>query len=343
MEKSTDLKKKYLDKQRNLNEIGIYPLFPKIIKIDICNVCNYNCVFCPQSKQKNNKQGCIDKELCMKIMKDAYESGGRELCLSMTGEPLMNPELEAYISFAKKLGYEYVFINTNGYFLDDRHADAILRAGIDSVKVSVNASAKNYRLIHGVDAFDKVVENIKHFDYLRKKYKSQCKLYISYVAVRQTIDEIDELKELLMRFVDDMIVMNANHRGGSVSEIEECLYAGKDEYSFQYPCSQLFHNIYITAEGFMVICCQDFENLTVVADLHKESVAQAWTNTRFTQFRKKYLNHDLKGTLCQNCINNTLEDVVPLTPEVAYYERSIQKEADMLARIRELARRAENG
>lgn len=343
MERTADLKRKYLDKQRDLTGIKIDPLFPKIVKIDICNVCNYSCVFCPQAKQTNKKIGCIEKELCKKIIKEAYESGASELCLSMTGEPLINPELEEYISYSKQLGYEYVFMNTNGYLLDEKRAQHILRAGIDSVKVSVNASAKSYALIHGIDAFDRIVENIKQFDFLRKKNNCECKLFISFVAVKQTIDEFDELKDLLGNFVDDMIIMNANHRGGSVSEIEECLYAGEDEYSFQYPCSQLFQNVYITAEGYMVICCQDFENLTVVADLHKESVVQAWTNPYFTEFRKRYLNHDLKGTLCQNCIYNTTEEIVPLTPEAAYYARSIQKEAQMLDRIQRLVGRKEDG
>lgn len=339
---SENLKEKYLGKQRDLSEKAVRPPFPRIVKIDTCNICNYNCVFCPQSKQVN-KKGCIDKELCMRIIKDAYDAGGRELCLSMTGEPLLNRDLEKYIAYAKNLGYRYIFLNTNGYLLDDKRAVGILEAGLDSMKVSVNSAKKSYQLIHGIDGFDRVIKNIKNFDKLRKGMGRDCKLYISYVAVKQTLNEADELKEELQSYVDDIIVMNANSRGGSISEIEECLYAGEDEYSFRYPCSQLFNNVYVTSEGYMIICCQDFENLTVVADLREESISEAWNNEKFTDFRRRYLEHDLEGTLCQNCIYNTTEKVVPLTEKSAYYESSKRKEQDLFARIRQLDGRMKNG
>lgn len=345
MELKADLRERYIKKQRDLSEKRLYPSFPRIIKIDTCNVCNYHCVFCPQSKQKN-KVGCIDKELCFKLIEDSYRGGGRELCLSMTGEPLINQELESYIRFAKQLGYEYIFLNTNGYFMDENRGVSLIDSGIDSVKVSVNSSMKSYELIHGVDAYERVVENIIAFDQYRKKVGSRCKLYISFVAVKQTLNEVETLKQELGAYVDDIIVMNANSRGGSISEIEECLYAGEDEFSFQYPCSQLFNNIYVTAEGYLIICCQDFENLTVVADLHEEPIIEAWNNTKFTEFRKKYLTYNLKGTLCYNCVNNTVERVIPLTPSVAHYTTSDELEKCLQKRIIELDRRArekENG
>lgn len=117
------LKDRYLHKQRDLSAKMLYPQFPNIVKIDICNTCNYRCVFCPQATQRNEtKIGCIDTELCRKIICDSYAAGARELCLSMTGEPLLNPELEDFIAYAKKLGYTYVFFNTNGYLLTEARA-----------------------------------------------------------------------------------------------------------------------------------------------------------------------------------------------------------------------------
>ena len=243
---------------------------------------------------------------------------------------------------AKKLGYQYVFLNTNGYYLDEKRGKSLLEAGLDSIKISINSSKKSYELIHGIDAFERVINNVKIFSSEREKTKSKCKLYVSYVAVRQTLSEVDELKSILNDYVDDFIIMNANNRGGSISEIEECLYAGEDEYSFLYPCSQLFNNIYVTAEGYLIICCQDFENLTVVADLHTESVVEAWTNDKFTGFRTQYLNQDLNGTLCYNCLNNTSEEVKPLTKELAYYETSKEKEKQLYQRIQRLEREQVN-
>ena len=328
-------KEKYLNKQKDLSAKNITPPFPKIIKIDICNVCNYSCVFCPQARQ-HNKIGCIDKDLCYSIIKDSYNAGARELCLSMTGEPLLNMELENYVRYAKAIGYTYVFLNTNGYLLNEERTERLLSAGIDSVKVSVNAARKSYQVVHGVDAFDRVIENIKKFSEIKQQKRYSCSLYVSYIALKPTLEEAGLIKEILASYVDEIVVMNANTRGGSVYEEKSKIYIGEDEFSFQYPCSQLFNNAYVTAEGYMIICCQDFENLTVVADLHRENIVDAWNNKIFTDFRRKYLSHDLTGTLCQNCIYNTSEEVVPLIKEKAYYETSTSKEIDLLKRIKEL-------
>jgi len=335
MENTNILKERYIKKQRDLSEKATKPPFPKIVKIDICNVCNYNCVFCPQAKQ-HNKVGCIDETLVLRLIKEAYEAGARELCVSATGEPMINPKLEDYIAYAKEMGYTYVFFNTNGYLLTESRSQKLLDSGCDSIKVSVNSAEKSYELIHGVAGWDTVVKNIKKFDELRKKGAYNCKFYISCVAVKQTLGEVGDLRTTLGKYVDEILVMNANNRGGSISEIEKNLYVGEDEYSYQYPCSQLFNNVYVTSEGYMVICCQDFENLTVVADLNKESIKDAWTNEKFTRFREQYLRHDLKGTLCQNCLYNTGEEVIPLTPELAYYDISDKKLQNLEYRIKRL-------
>lgn len=327
---------RYLEKQHSINNIGINPEFPNIIKIDICNTCNYQCIFCPQSKQ-SGKIGCIDDELCIKLIRDGYNAGARELALSSTGEPLLNMNLEKYIKLAKDIGYNYVFINTNGYLMDRSRCETLLTAGIDSIKVSLNSSRKKYKLIHGVDGYDVVMNNIKSLAGTRKHMESQCRLFVSYVATSATADEADEVKKAISEYVDDFVIMNANNRGGAISEMEGALSAGKDIFSYNYPCSQIFNNAYVTAEGYLTACCQDFENVMVVADLHTESIKEAWNNETFTAFRKRYLKRDLDGTLCMNCLGTKSGALVrPLSDLVSRYSVDEKKEEKLIGRIIQL-------
>ncbi len=334
-----EFKEKYIKKQNDKKSISITPQFPKIIKIDICNVCNYACVFCPQSKQ-DKKRGMIDETLCKRILLESYCEGAREVCFSSTGEPLLNRKLEEYIVYAKKIGYEYIFFNTNGFLMDYERSKEIIKSGVDSIKFSINAGDQlSYQLVHGIDGYEKVIENLINLSMIRDKMESNCKIYVSYVAIKQTLKEVSELKNRIEQYVDDFVVMNANRRGGSISEIDQDLYIGKDEYSFEYPCSQLFNNLYVTSEGYVNICAQDFENLTVVADLNEMSVKEAWTSEKFTSFRKKYLKKELIGTLCNNCIYNCNNKVVPLDEEKAYYHESLKKISDLETRIKILSER----
>lgn len=333
-----NIKEKYITKQRDNNHICERPDFPRIIKIDICNTCNYSCLFCPQAIQ-TGRVGNIDINLCDRIIREAYVAGAREICLSSTGEPLLNNHLEHYISLAKEIGYEYVFFNTNGFLMDEQRGEQILRAGADSIKFSINAgTTDSYRMVHGVDAFERVMENLYLLLESRKRLESSCKVYVSYVTVKQTQQEVPLLqKQLEAMGIDGFMAMGANSRGGGISrEVFARINPGIDEFSYQYPCSQLFTNMYITSEGYVNICAQDFENLTVVADLNCTDVMSAWHSDNFVAFRRRYLNQDFEGTLCKNCLYGEVEEVYPLDGSKLHIGASDKKIESIIERIREM-------
>lgn len=330
-----ELKQKYIQKQRDLSNLSVRPEFPRIIKIDICNVCNYACVFCPQAKQIN-KRGNIEDVLCKRIIVDAFEAGARELCLSSTGEPLLNPKLADYIELAKNIGYEYIFFNTNGFLLNENNSKEFLTKGIDSIKFSVNSTEKSYKIIHGGGSYEAVKNNLMLFFRLRESMNSPCRIYVSYVSTKYTEDEAEIVKKELAPYCDDIIVMKANNRGGVADEVDRELYSGNDEYSYQYPCSQIFNNVYVTAEGYLVACCQDFDNNMVIENLNEVSIKDAWNGENFVRFRERFLNRDFEGLLCANCLNNKHDSIVPLREEYAGYEVSPQKKENLLHRIEKL-------
>ncbi len=228
-----------------------YATVSKKIKIDVCGICNQRCIFCPNAIQ-NKHHGNIDDQLFCEIIHDAYHAGARELAISATGEPLLNTKLEEYITKAKKLGYEYVFINTNGVLLNECRAKSLMECGLDSIKFSINAGdPKTYCLVHGNDNFNAVIENIKKFGQLRRDTGNRCKLYVSFVAVKETINQAEKLSSLLSGCVDELITMNAVTRGGGISVPNSML--GNDSFSFSYPCGQLFDTAVVLAEGYMTI------------------------------------------------------------------------------------------
>ena len=273
----------------------------------------------------------------MKIIEDSRKGGAEELALSSTGEPLINRNLEKYASYAKSIGYTYVFFNTNGLLLDRKRSECIISSGVDSVKISINAGKRNYLDIHGVDAYEKVLQNMKDFDDVRKSVDSTCKLYVSYISTRATEAEIYEVKQAVSNYTDDFIHMAANNRGGLVGAFDTELYVGGDEYSFLYPCSQIFNNLYVTADGYLDACCQDFDRKMIIADLNSISALDAWNGKTFTDFRKRYLTKELKGTLCMSCLGwDTSEKTMPLDDKYQGYGRDLRKEINLRERVSRL-------
>lgn len=292
--------------------------FPKTMLLEVTNICNHACVFCANSKS-NRKRGFIEKEFAERILSDAYILGTREVGFYATGEPLADKNLEMYISLAKKIGYEYVFITTNGALFDLDRIHRVINTGIDSIKFSINATTKaDYLLIHGKNDFDKVIKNLKLLSKLKDAYKF--KLYISFIMTKQTIGTKEKFELEYGKYVDDIIFLKCINQSGYMPELNDLLITDKYSgggYNVDGVCPMIFNKLYITYEGYLTMCCADFQNYLVIADLKKESLAEAWNNEYAQMLRKRHLEHNLEGTLCYNCLKNCVSTLKPLRTEYA--------------------------
>ena len=109
---------------------------PVNMLVEVTNACNHACIFCAHSKM-TRKIGMMDMDLYKKVAGQAYEGGTREIGFYMTGEPLMNNRLKKYVSYAKALGFEYIYMTTNGVYADLELMKELIMAGLNSIKFSI--------------------------------------------------------------------------------------------------------------------------------------------------------------------------------------------------------------
>lgn len=328
-----------IEKNYEDDNINLMPPFPDNMLLEVTNACNHSCIFCANSKS-DRKRGNIDPKLAEKIMWEAYALGTRNVGFYATGEPLMNRELEQYIKYAKDLGYEYVYITTNGALLTEERAEKIIEAGIDSIKISLNAAnRKDYKFIHGKDDYDQVVINLKNIKKLREKCDKKFGIYISCVLTRQTIDTKAEFQKIFEEYADEIVFIPCNNVGGVMYEMNGILTIGKEErFRFQNGvCPLFFKNFYVSYEGYWTMCCTDFQNYLALKDLSQCTLAEAWSSPDIIELRRRHLEHDLKGLLCDNCMKNCNENLEPVNHSYAtYYDyRKWSKIEEIKTRIQE--------
>jgi len=235
----------------------------------------------------------------------AYTYGAREISFATTGDPLMDKRIFEFISYAKKTGYRYVYISTNGALLNERKINKLINSGIDSIKFSVNAgSRKSYEAIHGSDDFDHVISSINKINKLR--VSNNIKVLLLVTSVIDNKIEEQELANLLDGVVDDI---EYAHPIENVGPTNGCL----DESQI---CSIIFNRLHVTVEGYLTACCVDYENQLVVADLNKIDIKEAWFNMVFQELRRKHINGDLEGLLCDTCKSRKLKDFSPILPVI---------------------------
>ena len=117
------------------------PPFPKEIFLDLTSLCNHACVFCSNPRISNKKT--MQHEMAIRVIKEAYDCGTRDLGMYATGDSFMVKNLHDYIKFAKKdIGYEYLFITTNGALATPERVKPVLDSGLDSIKFSISAGKR---------------------------------------------------------------------------------------------------------------------------------------------------------------------------------------------------------
>jgi len=294
----------------------LYPNFPKRMLMEITNACNHECIFCAHKKMKR-KIGYINKDLAFNILKEAYKLGTREVGFYSTGEPFISKNLCEFIADAKKNGYEYIYITTNGALITPGNMEKVFEAGLDSIKFSINAGTQEtYKLIHGKDDFINVIDNIKYVYEYRKRTKGHFNIFVSYVRTKQNINECDLLYNLIHSYVDEIVYVDAYNQGGNMYEINDGIMLNDIENLMTFPCYMLFNQLHVTCEGYLNICCVDFDNYLAVEDLNIVSIEEAWFGEKFASIRKKHIEKDIEGTMCYNCIYNTNKLFYPLNEEL---------------------------
>jgi MoaA/NifB/PqqE/SkfB family radical SAM enzyme len=194
------------------------PLPPNML-VEVTNACNLACKFCAHSKM-NKKVGMMDMNFFQNIAKQAYAGGTRDIGFYLTGEPLANNRLSEYVSYARQVGFTYIYITSNGVLASLERMKAIISAGINSIKFSINAGTREtYLKIHGRDEFDKVITNLKDLSGYIKGNGLDVALFVSYIVCNENKDEVGLFKGIVENYVDDIDIESVTTQGGNMPEL----------------------------------------------------------------------------------------------------------------------------
>jgi len=298
-------------------EISETPLFPREIFLDLTSFCNQSCVFCANRKIKS--KSTMKSEFVKRTLTELYKCGTRDIGLYATGESFLVRKLAHYVKFAKDLGYEYIFITTNGALVTPETGKPVIDAGLDSIKFSISAGKREtYRKIHGKDDFDRVIENLKWVFKYRQDSGLNYRIYVTMVYTDKTKEEVEALKDIVMPYIDEWDPHSLTNLCGSMYEnnqlakIDTKNPRGRGQMEI---CFQPFRGFTITPEGYISACVIDYTQHLIVGDLNKATLEDIWVNDIYRKFRKRHINKDIKGLVCYNCMYNKNEQVFPLTPE----------------------------
>lgn len=103
------------------------------VYVEITNLCNRNCSFCPGTVRPGGQMSLED----FKIIAGKLRGVTKYLYYHLMGEPLTHPGLPEMIGYAGVLGFKSA-VTTNGTLLPSR-GDALINAGVYKVNISVHS------------------------------------------------------------------------------------------------------------------------------------------------------------------------------------------------------------
>lgn len=254
----------------------------KKIYIEITNICNLSCSFCPKNKREKRFMKVSEFEVILEKIKDYT----KYINLYVMGEPLMHPNLKDILDCAHEHGFQ-VNLTTNGRLLEGQFETIFESKAIRQVNISLHS-------------FEKLEEQKKIVDLIDKMNKDQ------YISLRLWTS--NENKEII-HYIEATYQIKVEKQN---QKIKENLYLNQD-MTFEWPtmdrdiisevgtCYGLRDHIGILVDGTVIPCCLDYEAYNKLGNIFEEDLDSILQKEKSVAMKKGFEEGKLVNELCKRC------------------------------------------
>ncbi len=229
----------------------IVPELPDEIYLETTNRCNLRCRTCPQYFGMPEDDADLTPDGVRRILSQ-FPTVHR-VVLHGIGEPLLNRELPEIIASAKERG-AHVLFNTNGLLLRPPLTEPLVLSGLDELRVSIDsASQETYKLVRGVNGFDRIVRNVRRFAATKTALGSATpRVSLWLTCLRSNVLELPALVRLAADVgVSEVYLQRLVYSERGLAVEDEALFgrAGDRELAAVREAEDLAHDLGVTLRG----------------------------------------------------------------------------------------------
>ncbi len=280
----------------------------KKIYIEITNICNLACSFCPKTKRKPQFMDVETFEKILKGIKDHTEY----IYFHVKGEPFLNPEIDRFLDLSFEYGFK-VNITTNGTLISKVKDKIILKPALRQINFSLHSFDGN----ENTENIDNYLQDIFQFTFeaLEKSniitaYRlwNQDKDNASYTEADKNshiIKAIEKTFDLPYKIEDSI------SKSGGI-KLRDRVYLNQD-YEFKWPglsesdsgktgfCYGLRTQAAILVDGTVVPCCLDGEGIINLGNINNNNFSEIIEGERARKIVDGFSNRIVVEELCQRC------------------------------------------
>ena len=255
------------------------PRPPEIVQIESTNICNARCVFCPRDAMLR-PQGVMDDALYRKVVDECAAIGIRHVRLHNYGEPFVDRRLVDKIDYAKQRGIAEVGLISNGSLITDEAARGVVRAGLDAINISLDASGREVFEATRIGlSYDKVVANVERLLRVRAEMgRTRPRLVLSFVRQGNSGDERAFI-EHWSRVADKVHITDLHNWAGTLQ--------GSGDGGF--PCYRQWLTFTVLWDGRVALCCADLDGKVILGDMRTSTIRDIWNAEPYRRVRREHL------------------------------------------------------
>ena len=162
---------------------------PVCVYLETTNRCNLLCTTCPRTYAELEPPADMSWRLFTSIVDQIPDL--ERAVLHGVGEPMLVKHLPKMVRYLKDRG-TYVLFNTNGTVLNERNGRALIEAGLDELRVSLDAAnAKSFLAVRGKDYFGRILRNVRAFrDLQEREGHARPRVSAWLTGLRETVAEL---------------------------------------------------------------------------------------------------------------------------------------------------------
>ena len=265
------------------------------IYVEISNLCNLNCRFCPGTKRKPGRMRVNEFSSLLPKLRPYSDF----LYFHVMGEPLCHPQLEEFLTLAGQTGFK-VILTTNGTLLANRQDMLLTHPALHKVNISLHAFEANDLAV----PFEQYLDDCFTFG----KAAAGKKLVVYRLWNQGGADQLNNsiLERMKLHFATAWVVEPRGTRVGQRIYLE---YGEKfdwpdpdaDEGTCRIRCLGLRDQIGVLWDGTVIPCCLDHEGDLALGNLFQNDLDHILSTPRATAIYEGFLRGEAVESLCRRC------------------------------------------
>jgi len=270
----------------------------KKIYIEITNICNLNCSFCPITHRKKEQMSIEQFEhIINKIHKHT-----KLVCLHVKGEPLLHNNLDSVLKILEKYNLK-ANITTNGTLIKEKLEILNNSKSVRQINFSIHSITQN-----------KILDK----KYLQDIFESVEQLKDKIISYRlwnlKSIEENDINTNIIKTIEDYYNIKDLKNNliKNDYYKIKENIFINQD-IEFTWPninnkpiiekgrCLALKEQVAILVDGTIVPCCLDNEADIPLGNIFNESLEEILNKEKSITIKKNFENSIITCNLCKTC------------------------------------------